>query len=259
MTAPWCMALIDLPVPTTMSRDTSNRTASRPTRSCSDIASSPSSAISPSTAQLPRSFRRRCGRIQASAFRPARTESGFALYASLMTVTPSPRVATCMRCFDTGPAAASAPATWSMLAPHSRATAAAHSAFDTWCSPCTASATSVWPSAVCSVKRGLASSSSVTGPAHVSRRRPTVPADPHHPVPRHVGHRGDRRVVDVEDDHSGRPEPLAGVRLWCRRWLGVSRIRPGVRFRRSARPRSTAALSRRARRCCPDGAPTAPE
>src|SRR4029077_5020939 len=54
MTAPWCMALIDLPVPTTMSRDTSNRTASRPMRSCSDIASSPSSAISPSTAQLRR-------------------------------------------------------------------------------------------------------------------------------------------------------------------------------------------------------------
>ena len=63
MTAPWCMALIDLPVPTTTSRDTSKRTASRPMRSCSVIASSPSSAISPSTAQL----RRRSGRARPAA------------------------------------------------------------------------------------------------------------------------------------------------------------------------------------------------
>ena len=73
MTAPWCMALIGLPVPTTMSRETSNRTASRPMRSCSDIASSPSSAISPSTAQL-RAFRRTLARhpgqrLQAGAHR----------------------------------------------------------------------------------------------------------------------------------------------------------------------------------------------
>ena len=49
-----------------------------------------------------------------------------------MTVTPSARVVTCMRCRDTGPAAASAAATCSRVAPHSSATAAAHSAFDTW-------------------------------------------------------------------------------------------------------------------------------
>src|SRR4029077_15862217 len=107
ITAPWCMALIDLPVPTTTSRDPSNRTASRPMRSCSDIASSPSSAISPSTAQL-RRFPAPAGgpaacegdvpapasrAMAASALSPARMESGFALYASLITVTPSSRVA----------------------------------------------------------------------------------------------------------------------------------------------------------------------
>src|SRR6185437_15056319 len=76
MTAPWCMALIDLPVPTTMSRETSNRTASRPMRSCSDIASSPSSAISPSTAQLRRRWPPAPAEIHASACSPARIESG---------------------------------------------------------------------------------------------------------------------------------------------------------------------------------------
>ena len=78
ITAPWCMALIALPVPTTMSRDTSNRTASRPMLSCSDIASSPSSAISPSTAQL-RRVSPAPRAIQASALSPARIESGLAL------------------------------------------------------------------------------------------------------------------------------------------------------------------------------------
>src|SRR5205823_7857741 len=66
------------------------------------------------------------------------------------------------------PADASAAATCWRLAPHSNATAAAHSAFDTWWSPCTASATSASPSAVCNVNRGRASASSVTGPAHTS-------------------------------------------------------------------------------------------
>ena len=79
MTAPWCMALIDLPVPTTTSRDTSKRTASRPMRSCSVIASSPSSAISPSTAQLRRWLVGAAWAIQASACSPARIESGLAL------------------------------------------------------------------------------------------------------------------------------------------------------------------------------------
>src|SRR4029078_5775004 len=130
MTAPRCMALIDLPVPTTMSRDTSNRTANRPMRSCSDIASSARSAISPSTAQL-RRFSGASLAMAASAFSPARMESGLALYAALMTVTPSPRVATCMRCLDTGRATASEAATCSRLAPHSIATAGAQSALVT--------------------------------------------------------------------------------------------------------------------------------
>src|ERR1700722_19585279 len=90
-----------------------------------------------------------------------------------MTVTPSSRVPTCMRCLDTGPAAASAAATCPRLEPHSNATAAAHSAFDTWWSPCSAG-----------------------------------PTDPHHPRGRLVGHRGDRGVVDVEDYHSRRRNSL---------------------------------------------------
>ncbi|CKT45898.1 Uncharacterised protein [Mycobacterium tuberculosis] len=47
-------------------------------RSCSAIASSPSSAISPSTAQLRRVASGWCA-IQASACSPARMESGLAL------------------------------------------------------------------------------------------------------------------------------------------------------------------------------------
>ena len=76
MTAPWCMALIGLPVPTTISRLISKRTASRPTRSCSVIDSSPSSPISPSTAQLLFPALRA---MAASACNPARIESGLAL------------------------------------------------------------------------------------------------------------------------------------------------------------------------------------
>jgi len=55
------------------------RTANRPMRSCSDIASSPSSAISPNTAQLRRRPAPRLLEIQASACSPARIESGLAL------------------------------------------------------------------------------------------------------------------------------------------------------------------------------------
>ena len=76
MTAPWCMAFIGLPVPTTMSRLISKRTASRPMRSCSVIDSSPNSAISPRTAQLRLSAPRA---ITASACSPARMDSGLAL------------------------------------------------------------------------------------------------------------------------------------------------------------------------------------
>ena len=45
-----------------------------------------------------------------------------------ITVTPSDRLTTCMRCCETGCAPANAAATWSGVAPHSSATAAAHSA-----------------------------------------------------------------------------------------------------------------------------------
>ncbi len=75
---------------------------------------------------------------------------------------------TCIRCRDTGGAAGSAAATCSTLAPHSSATAAAHSALVTWWAPQTPSRTSAWASWACSVKRGLANSSSDTGPAQTS-------------------------------------------------------------------------------------------
>src|SRR4051812_18236995 len=85
------------PSPTATSRATSSRTASRPTASCSASAVSPSSSISPSTAQVRRRGPSSGRPMAASAFRAARTESGLALYASLTTVTPSRRVVTSIR------------------------------------------------------------------------------------------------------------------------------------------------------------------
>ena len=79
MTAPWCMAR-DRPPGSDDDRveTTSKRTASRPMRRARRSSSSPSSAISPSTAQL----RRRACRTApstASACSAARIESGLAL------------------------------------------------------------------------------------------------------------------------------------------------------------------------------------
>src|ERR1700754_4870429 len=89
-----------------------------------------------------------------------------------MTVTPSARLVTCMRCRDTGPAAASDAAICSMLAPHCRATAPAHSALVTWCSPytprCTSASRAPRASIACRVKRGLANSSNDTPSAQTS-------------------------------------------------------------------------------------------
>src|ERR1700733_6095816 len=89
-----------------------------------------------------------------------------------MTVTPSARFVTCLRCRDTGPAAASDAAICSTLAPHCSATALAHSALVTWCSPYTPSCTSASraprASIACRVKRGLANSSSDTPSAQTS-------------------------------------------------------------------------------------------
>ena len=89
--------------------------------------------------------RRPRARVDTSAWSAARIDSGFALYASLTTVTPSGRSATSIRHRDTGAAAESTPATCSGLAPSSSATAAAASALPTWCAPTSRSATSAVP------------------------------------------------------------------------------------------------------------------
>ena len=114
-----------------INRSTSRRTASRPIASCSTTDSPPSSPISPSTAQLRRFGPSSRRDIDTSALRAARIESGFALYESLMTVTPSARVRTSIRRIEVGTAVESASATWATPAPHSSATAAAARALPT--------------------------------------------------------------------------------------------------------------------------------
>ena len=118
-----------------------------------------------------------------------------------MTVTPSSRVATCMRCLDTGPA-------HGQCGGHLFETGAAlqrdgggaqrvrylmlavHGQLDVDLSPgCAQPEPRPRQRVECDG----------TGP-HVGVRRA---AHSHHPRGRLVGHRGHRGVVDVEDDHSG--------------------------------------------------------
>ena len=230
MTAPWCMALIDLPVPTTMSRLTSNRTASRPMRSCSDIASSPSSAISPSTAQLRRVSAALAGhpgqRLQAGQHGVRVGVVG--VVDDRDAVVAGGDVHAVLRA--PGPRRPARPPPVRRLAPHSSATAAAHSALDTWWSPCTASDTSASTPAACSVKRGRATSSSV------DRARPHVgagrPRHPDHPGGGLFRHRRDGIVVGVEDDHARRRNSLRQFGFGGGRWPRGSRTRRGGRSRR---------------------------
>src|SRR5690606_18896128 len=76
--APSCSQAASLP-PTATSLLTLSRTASRPTASCSASASSPSSAILPSTAHVRPPAAREALPIAARARRAARMDSGFAL------------------------------------------------------------------------------------------------------------------------------------------------------------------------------------
>src|SRR5699024_8835209 len=83
--APVCIATASEPAAaTTTSLSTPSRTARRPTSSCALTLSDPNSLNSPRTAQdrVPRL-------MVASAFSPARIDSGFALYESSRNRTPS--------------------------------------------------------------------------------------------------------------------------------------------------------------------------
>ena len=124
-----------------------------------------------------------------------------------MTVTPSSRVVTCMRCRDTGPGRASAAATCSRGRRRTRGrrrprtarwTPGGRRAPPARCRPRRAPA--------CSVKRGRASSSRVTGPAHTSAPGDRLTRTTRAAVV--LGHRGHRGVIDVEDHHSGRRNSL---------------------------------------------------
>ena len=125
-----------------------------------------------------------------------------------MTVTPSARVLTCIRCRDTGPAAGQRGR--HLFAGWRRTPARRRPRTARW----TPGGRRARPARrrrrrrpACSVKRGRASSSSVTS-ARPRRRRRASRDDPDHPGRGLVGHRGDRGVVGVEDHHAGRRNSL---------------------------------------------------
>ena len=228
------MALIDLPVPTTMSRDTSNRTASRPMRSCSDIASSPSSAISPSTAQL-----RRCSAPAAAPSHPGqRLQPGphrvrvgvvgvvdhrhpVGAGADLHPVTATP-----------GRPPASAAATCSTVAPHSSATAAAHSALRHLVVAVHGQRDVDWRLAPRVQGEPRPGQLVERRPARPTRRLRRCRLTRTTRAAVIVGHRRHRRVVDVEDHHPGRRNSLRQFGFRLRRWPRASRTRRGARCRR---------------------------
>ena len=106
--------------------------------------------------------------IVASVRNAADIESGFALYASLTTVTPSALVVTSIRCRDRRSARDRLAATCSGVAPSSSPTAAADRALPTWWAPCRPSVTVASPCGVTSRKVALACSSSWTSTARTS-------------------------------------------------------------------------------------------
>src|SRR6266516_832817 len=110
-------------------------------------------------------------RLRASTARvlsAARIASGFALYASLITVTPSGRSVNSIRHRLRGTAADSPAAISAALMPSWPASAAAASALITLCSPCSRSATAAEPSPVTSVNLARPASSSATRSARTA-------------------------------------------------------------------------------------------
>src|SRR5262252_9220895 len=157
--------------PTTMSPATPARAASPPASSCRCRDSSPSSFIGPSTANA-----RRPRATVAKVARAAAIPSGFALYASLITVTPSARSVTSIRHLLRAVAADRPSATAATGRPSSPAIAAAARAFTTLCAPSRRSRTGTVPAGVTSVNAARPSPPSVTpSPWTVAPgRRPNV-------------------------------------------------------------------------------------
>ena len=114
-----------------------------------------------------------------------------------MTVTPSGRSTTSIRCGLRGPAPESRSATSSSGSPSRSATAAAASALWTWCSPTSRSAHGS-PSSRAGGERERGAAGPVERDAGRPDRRVRGRAEGHD-VPRgDVGHRGDAQVVRVE-------------------------------------------------------------
>ena len=216
MTAPWCMALIDLPVPTTTSRDTSKRTASRPMRSCSDIASSPSSAISPSTAQLRRSAARPAG--SAAGHPGQRLQPGpHRVGVGVVGVVDDGDAVGAGAHLPSGagtpgrpPPAPRPPARgWPRTPARPRPRTARWTPDGRRAPP---ASTSDSPPPACSVNAGRASSSSVTSLGPDVGARPAA-ADPHHPGGASGPPSPPPPASSTLRTTTRTPEPLAAVRL----------------------------------------------
>ncbi len=156
--------------PTAISPASSARAANSPMSSWLAREVSPSSAMWPRIANP----RPSCARWRR-ACSAARTDSGFALYASLMTVTPSSRRRTSIRHRLRATAAQSPSAMSARPRPSSRARAAAATASGTLWAPCSRRVTPAWPSGVSRVKLGRPRSSSRTPAARIRAFRSSTP------------------------------------------------------------------------------------
>ena len=180
--------------PTAMTRASSSRAASRPIASCSACSAGPSSAIGPSTAN-DRACRDRA--TDASAFSAARIDSGLALYASLITSTPSARSVSSIRQRDAGTAALSASATASSGSPAvERDRGGSERVADVVRADEPQLHRRAAVRRACSVNRARPSSSSSTSSARTSARSRLAECDD--PCRRARGHRRHERIVGVQ-------------------------------------------------------------
>ena len=156
--------------PTAIRLARSARAANSPTSSWLAREMAPSSAMWPRIANArPPSARWR------RACRAARTDSGFALYASLTTVTPSPRRWTSIRHRLRATAAESPSAMSARPRPSSPARAAAARASGTIWAPCSRRVTGARPSGASRVKLARPRSSSRTSTARTEAVRSWTP------------------------------------------------------------------------------------